>query len=616
MTIVDHDGSDLVSRPEGDAVDSRADREPPRWVRAVLVVVVLLPIVVAVVRALVNDWFPIGDSALLYVRARDVATAHHPLLGSWTSASLSVGEQMNNPGPLYDDLLAPIARTLPFSSAAAIAVGAVNAACVLGISGVSRAVGGWAMQRWMLVACAAMSWVLGSELLIDIWQAHALLLPFLLYLVLMIGLACGEARWLPFAAGVASVLVQTHISYVFVLTAATVAALAVCAARSWPPRDWPWRQALRSRTAAWTAAVVIVCWAQPIWEQLFGRGKGNLARLISNASGGDVQLGPALGVRLSGNVLPQPLWQLRRGFSSLVPRAATVEGDDGPFIDVVSPLIGGPAALVLWLALVLVLAALGWALHRRHARTAAAACWVTTGVVLAAPACLSIVTVGRLFAPHHVRWLWTVAVLVNVVVLWAIAEIVVLRWRRAVTAVSIAPIALATVLSVAALPFLAATAGPRRRLRGDAGVAACVPRARTVARGGTGRLRHQRQPCLRAVQLGGHDAPPGARHRLPRDRRGLDPPARRAPSRRRHRDHAHLPTRARRGVGVRRAGVPGDDRQRARPGRGGSGSGAPRRPRPGDRQRRGDRRRRRRRPDVARGGASWRPAGTRTSPGG
>ena len=196
--------------------------------RAVLVAVVLLPIVVAVVRALVNDWFPIGDSALLYVRARDVATAHHPLLGSWTSASLSVGEQMNNPGPLYDDLLAPIARTLPFSSAAAIAVGAVNAACVLGISGVSRAVGGWAMQRWMLVACAAMSWVLGSELLIDIWQAHALLLPFLLYLVLMIGLACGEARWIPFAAGVASVLVQTHISYVFVLTAATVAALAVC----------------------------------------------------------------------------------------------------------------------------------------------------------------------------------------------------------------------------------------------------------------------------------------------------------------------------------------------------------------------------------------------------
>ena len=35
------------------------------------------------------------------------------------------------------------------------------------------------MQRWMLLACAALTWAMGSELLIDIWQAHALLLPFL-----------------------------------------------------------------------------------------------------------------------------------------------------------------------------------------------------------------------------------------------------------------------------------------------------------------------------------------------------------------------------------------------------------------------------------------------------
>ena len=251
MTIVEPEGSDLVENPDRDGAGvTPADREPPRAVRVALIAVVLLPIVVAVVRALLHDWFPIGDSALLYVRARDVATTHHPLLGSWTSASLSVGEHMNNPGPLYDDLLAPVARLLPFSSAAALAVGAVNAACVLGISAASRAIGGWAMQRWMLVACAAMSWVLGSELLIDIWQAHALLLPFLPYLVLMIGLACGQARWIPVAAGVASVLVQTHISYVFVLGVVTVTALVVLAATRWPPSGWPWRRAVRSRVTA------------------------------------------------------------------------------------------------------------------------------------------------------------------------------------------------------------------------------------------------------------------------------------------------------------------------------------------------------------------------------
>ena len=73
------------------------------------------------------------------------------------------------------------------------------------------------MQRWMLLACAALTWVMGSELLIDIWQAHALLLPFLAYLVLMVGHRGRQARWVPWAAAVASLLVQTHISYVYVL---------------------------------------------------------------------------------------------------------------------------------------------------------------------------------------------------------------------------------------------------------------------------------------------------------------------------------------------------------------------------------------------------------------
>jgi hypothetical protein len=68
---------------------------------------VVLPIVVAVVRALVHGWFPIGDAALLAIRAYDVGTSHNPLLGSWTSASFALGIDVNNPGPLYPDLLAP-----------------------------------------------------------------------------------------------------------------------------------------------------------------------------------------------------------------------------------------------------------------------------------------------------------------------------------------------------------------------------------------------------------------------------------------------------------------------------------------------------------------------------
>ena len=229
-TIVDRDASELVRLPERYAVDSRVDREPPRVVRAALVAVVLTPIVVAVVRALVNDWFPIGDSAQLYIRARDVCTADHPLLGAWTSASLSVGEPMNNPGVLYDDLLAPIARSCRSRRRQPSPSGrSTRRAC--------GDLGRVACRRWVgdaaLDARGVRGDVVGARQRAADRHLAGPRAPAAVpaYLVLMIGLACGEARWLPFVVGVASVLVQTHISYVFVLTAVTATALVVCVAR-------------------------------------------------------------------------------------------------------------------------------------------------------------------------------------------------------------------------------------------------------------------------------------------------------------------------------------------------------------------------------------------------
>jgi len=54
---------------------------PPTWARLVLIGVAVLPVVTAIVRSIRRDWFPIGDNALLYIRAADAFTEHHPLLG-------------------------------------------------------------------------------------------------------------------------------------------------------------------------------------------------------------------------------------------------------------------------------------------------------------------------------------------------------------------------------------------------------------------------------------------------------------------------------------------------------------------------------------------------------
>ena len=87
------------------------------------------PFVVATVRAIRDGWYPIGDNAFFALRARDVLTEHHPLLGTWTSASLSVGRNLNNPGPLLFDLLAVPAKADP-AAGLAIGVAAVNVAAI------------------------------------------------------------------------------------------------------------------------------------------------------------------------------------------------------------------------------------------------------------------------------------------------------------------------------------------------------------------------------------------------------------------------------------------------------------------------------------------------------
>ena len=57
---------------------------------------------------------PVGDAAYFTVRSRDVLTAHHPLLGAWSSGSSVVGVPVNNLGPLQLDLLAPFTKVAPY----------------------------------------------------------------------------------------------------------------------------------------------------------------------------------------------------------------------------------------------------------------------------------------------------------------------------------------------------------------------------------------------------------------------------------------------------------------------------------------------------------------------
>ena len=407
--------------------------QPPRAVRWALRAAVVLPIVVAAVRAVATGWFPVGDSALLAIRAADVGTSHHPLLGSWTSASLTLGVDVNNPGPLYPDLLAPfmwtIGRLAGIGPAVAIGVASVNAAFALGIAAVGDRLGGWRVERWTLLLTAALTWSMGSELLIDIWQPHALLLPFTCLLVLTVGLV--DHRWplLPAWLGVGSLVVQTHIGYVYVVGVLGLVVVAAWAAAWWSGRSTgqpDGRSApasLSDGTVVWSGVVLVLAWAQPVIEQVVGDGRGNLARLASNVGGGDVTIGAGTAVKLVARVVALPPWWTRAGFEDSVRSTPLTDTAGGPRL-FVPGLPGGALAAV---AVVVVIGLLGWlavATWRRRATTVTAALVVASVGVVTAAATLTVQTVSVVgLGSHHVRWLWALSSFVSFAIVWAAAEL-------------------------------------------------------------------------------------------------------------------------------------------------------------------------------------------------
>lgn len=322
---------------------SSAPAEPPSpapWQQSRLtrylawgaVLAALVPIVVATVRAVQHEWVPVGDNGLIAVRVRDVFSSHPPLLYTWSSASVSAGFGFNHPGPLLFDLLA--VPTALSDSWAGLAVGAalVNAAAVIGIAVFAYRQGGPLLSTAATAVTAALCWTMGGSLLFDPWSPNSLLLPFLLFLLLVWSMGCGDLVALPFAAGVGSLLLGTNLGFgllipVLALTGLLGLSLALRRRRRSDPDSWPTLRRRTVRVVAIAVGVFVLCWIQPIIEQLTGRGEGNLTRATRALGDIPATLGAEAGLRLFAGAAArwmQP-WSLRAGdwsFASVVVAAA------------------------------------------------------------------------------------------------------------------------------------------------------------------------------------------------------------------------------------------------------------------------------------------------------
>jgi hypothetical protein len=435
----------------------------PRLLFLASVAAALLPVVVAVVRAVARGWLPIGDNAYFAIRARDVLTEHHPLLGTWTSASISAGTNFNNPGPLLFDLLAGPAK---LHDEVGVAVGAalLNCLALLGIAWFAHRRGGPLLGTAAMAVSAALAWSMGSELLFDPWQPHSLLLTFFLLLVLTWSIACADRLAIPFAVAVASVVLQTHLSYGILIAALAVWAVVGLATalhrmRRDAPERWPERRRSFLRAGAATVVVLALAWAQPLVEQVTARDDGNLTRLLANVGDtADDTLGSGRGVGVVAEVAATPPWWLRPSFGeALQPSSAAplVPGTTVRYPDL-------PSAPVAAALVALLLGAMaGGALLARRRRdripsralgTAAAA--LVASVVTAVNMPIS----GLGVAPHQFRWAWPVAAFVTLALIVSVLRL--LAPGRNTTFGTVVAFVLTVLVATLNLPTHNSGAGP------------------------------------------------------------------------------------------------------------------------------------------------------------
>jgi hypothetical protein len=337
------------------------------------------------------------------VRARDVGTSNHPLLGSWTSASLVLDQHVNNPGPLYFDAVAPWLRLLGPWVGLAVGVMVMNVAASSGAVLAARRIAGATSMVAVAIVVVGLQFAMGSELLFDMWQPNALVLPFLAYLVVVSALAGGDLWMAPWAVGLASLVVQTHMSHAVPVAVMTLAGLGLCV-RALRRRGQAvaWR-----RPALWAGAVVVVAWSQPLIEQFTSRGDGNLSRIAAAATSGEADpIGWSRATKLVAEITVMGPWFTRHSYGGALPPTAS----DAPIEGIV-----GLGTAVVVLALLAVAIGVGVVGAIRTGREAVATMAGVAGIALAAGyVALAISPVNLVaVAIHQMRWLWPIAALVT-----------------------------------------------------------------------------------------------------------------------------------------------------------------------------------------------------------
>lgn len=397
-----------------------------RWIRRQWLLTVCLGLwlvlaAIAAVRAVLSDWYPVGDEALIALRALDVFGPHHPLLGTAASVAIGGGVYSNHPGPMLFDLVSLPVQVMGVGPGLAVGIAFVNF-----VAGAIAIVFAWRQGAEratvaVTVGCFALVWSGGSQLLIDPYNPTVSMLPFFAVLVLSWAVINRDLVAAPFMIAIGSFCVQTNIAYVIVTIPVICVAfgwLVVSLARDQRPGG---NAVSLRRPFVASVAIVAVCWIQPVFEQVQHGSDGNVARLIRAAGASEPPLGLEVGTkRVAATLTIWPMWS--RG--SL---------DSYPLID------PGPSAVISVLSLLAFIVLLLWLTHRLNAAgldpmwtrlTSFAAVIVVVGWAAAIRVPESPL-LG--FLADYVRWLWPIGVFATmsgVVAVFCLLEPRLQHWSR------------------------------------------------------------------------------------------------------------------------------------------------------------------------------------------
>jgi len=363
-----------------------------------------VPLVVALVALRQPRWYPGMDLALTELLIRDVGTADTPTVGL-IGRFYALDVRGSHPGPLSFWLLWPLYRLFGSTAWALQAATVILNLLATGLAlWIGQRRGGRTGALLVAVGVVVLARAYGADKLAEPWNPQLPLLWWLVFLLAVWSVLCGDLKLLPLVVLVGSFCAQTHIPYVALGTGLGTLLLGFLVVTGVQRRDDADHRRRLVRWGGLSLGLLVLLWLPPVVQQLT-TDPGNLAVLresFARPTEPPAGLRPALDVWLSyldvswllGDYEVNFVWA-RRGSQW-----------------------AGIALLVVWV----VAAGLAW--RRREQEPDLVRLHVVTAAALAV-GLLAVSRILGMLVYWVVMWLWGITVLVLVAIAWT----VVVLWR-------------------------------------------------------------------------------------------------------------------------------------------------------------------------------------------